>query len=849
MNLISHESHSDRTISIPLEQVSIDVITNEMYGRVLVTQAYRNIERVPLETKYIMPVDFNSAISSFEVHFDNGRVLKARVEKKEDARAKYTDAISSGDMAFLGENLCPDRFGIYIGNLLPGESIVVIFSYLISVENKRNSWRITVPCALTPLYKGLKKSPGIREAATPQHFVKPSDCTYNLKISTQLRTHSPIVSVMSASHKLVTTYVDANYAFVTLDSSSDYIADRDYTISFKTALTAPLCITEIDSDSGEFFTDVAFKLDLPKPSAVLEQEFLFLLDRSGSMAGGKNILSCEALKLFLKSMPSWAYFNVISFGSDFRFMYDSSQVANSRTLNYAFQQIDRSFKADMGGTEIMRPLQRIYSSQAINCQRTIFLITDGAVENTEEIIELIRENSSTTRVFSLGIGEGVSSYLVEQSSIAGKGTFEIVRHPSDLKTSVIGLLNISLRSYLWNWKLVFPGEADIKTQYAGLSKLYSDSVYNFIARVTYRNLDEPIVLIGRLPSGEQIEIPMTQSKRPFQGNDLKMLWAKAAINECLDFDKGIELSLKYQVPCKLTSFVAVETRDVKSRTAPVSIKIPLIPCYDPVKCKDFRNVMQSSDYKLGPLKIQIKTLTGKTIQIGFGTNSSIKNVKLAIQDLAGIPITDQRLIFAGKQLEDCETLECYQIKNQSILHSVLRLRGAGPPPEVTLTLVGPDQTRTYFTVQESMTIKEVRSKLAISQNVDANQVILELKSQPLRDSQNLSIFNHTDPIITWKLKRGESYMNAVLLQETEGYWNDTSNLRRALGVGSLNVPRHYDERVWVTASVLLWLETCRSESEQEWMLVAEKAEAYLTQVGADMGDLMNRIQRVHNFSS
>jgi hypothetical protein len=362
-------------------------------------------------------------------------------------------------------------------------------------------------------------------------------------------------------------------------------ADRDIQDRFRLAGVLPVIVS-----SGE--------------SSMLDQtgELIFLVDCSGSMRGGglnSPIVRCsELLRLFAHSIPSTATFNVILFGSKFKKLFQHPHPATEEYRTRAIK-LAENLRADLGGTEILPPLREIGETPVQPGRvRQVFVLTDGAVTNTQQVIAQVDRDSVQARYFSIGIGEGCSRELVKGIADAGHGSSEFVTS-GDLAPTVMTLLERSLRPAVSNWRVDFsqPGVhvATSKTRpifmgQPGLVYFFGDraaaeAVAKSGLEYTFRGKlgQKDVVVKGRIP---EVSSPSTATSH--------RLAAKAVITELerdSEYGQMTERSrqLKEEVTrigtvfnlcSRQTSFVGVETTREPSTGQTVTRQVPIFKPVD-----------------------------------------------------------------------------------------------------------------------------------------------------------------------------------------------------------------------------------------------------------------------------
>uniref|UniRef100_A0A671W3T8 VIT domain-containing protein n=1 Tax=Sparus aurata TaxID=8175 RepID=A0A671W3T8_SPAAU len=448
---------------VPLKSVEVELQVRDHVATVVSTLNYENKEDKPLEAVFVFPLPGDAAVCHFSATIGQTQIV-AEVKEKQQAREEYDDALSSGQQAFLLEesDQSPDIFSLSVGSLPPGESASIRLEYVTELAVQADDGlRFCLPAVLNPRYQ-----PQGSEGASVQVTSVPASLVpYSLSFSARVSSPRPVSKVESNCSLDPLQYLNTEQTQATVKLAAGHKFDRDVEvlIYYKDA-HQPTAVVEAGQASakpGSLMGDPIVMLSLyPEfPQDVMSSlascgEFVFLLDRSGSMDDHMNnskrdqtrIGSArDTLLLLLKSLPMGCYFNIYSFGSGYEHIFPKSVEYSQTTMEEALKTVER-MGADLGGTEILKPLQHIYSQPCIpNQPRQVFVFTDGEVWNTKEIISLVKKNSGSHRCFSFGIGEGASSALINGLAKEGGGHAQFITGADRMQPKVMQMLRFALQ--------------------------------------------------------------------------------------------------------------------------------------------------------------------------------------------------------------------------------------------------------------------------------------------------------------------------------------------------------------------------------------------------------------------
>ena len=460
--------------------------------------------------------------------------------------------------------------------------------------------RFAIPTTVSPRYAPAKDRVGT--GRSDEEALNPPvawSVPYGLNLSVRVAMPGAISAIESPSHPISVKLTDRE-ATVTL-GQQDAALDRDFVLSIDAAgLEVPHALVERDEeglgarDSGLETIGVAFAPRFATTSA--PAELIFLVDRSGSMAGTSIQEVRNALQLCLRSMTPGCRFNIVGFGSTYQSLFPGgSRAYDQSTLDTATAHVSE-MAADLGGTELLPALQAVLEQPAsAELPRQVVILTDGEVTNTDAIMALAKAHAGHARIFAFGIGAGASHHLVRGLARAGGGTAEFIYPGERIEPKVLRqvarLLSPALTDVRVEWATATVTQAPerVPPVFAG-GRL---TVYGFVKHGRPSN----VRLTAKGPSGPlSFDVPVPETTVG-STRTVSTLAARARIRELEEGSEWltargsqqkdrkansarneiIALSVRYGLISRETSFVAVERRetpvvgDVKLRKVPIAL--------------------------------------------------------------------------------------------------------------------------------------------------------------------------------------------------------------------------------------------------------------------------------------
>jgi Ca-activated chloride channel family protein len=300
------------------------------------------------------------------------------------------------------------------------------------------------------------------------------------------------------------------------------------------------------------------------------------------MSGDSIKEAKSALEISLRALPEGACFNIYRFGSNYQSLYKESMELAEAGLREALAYL-KNTEADLGGTELLAPLQAILNTPLKKAGRSILLITDGEIGNEEEILRLMDQHRASTRLFTLGIGAGPNEYLVKALSRTGSGAFEFIFPGERIEPKVLRVFEKLLRKGIsdpviqWGTGVIQAPEFSI---------LFPGYPATFFAKLGKGTFPDKVRLEGKMdgkPVAWEVEVILCDGL----ALPIPVLWARERIHdlegkmsgrgahqkegkadEVRDFfkQKVIAVSRAYGLLSQETDFVAVEERAEADRT-------------------------------------------------------------------------------------------------------------------------------------------------------------------------------------------------------------------------------------------------------------------------------------------
>uniref|UniRef100_A0A8D3C5X7 Poly [ADP-ribose] polymerase n=1 Tax=Scophthalmus maximus TaxID=52904 RepID=A0A8D3C5X7_SCOMX len=548
---------------LPLQAVHVKCKLMDLLSQVIIFQKYTNTSSLPIEAKYVFPLDDSAAVCGFEA-FINGKHVVGKVKEKETARKEYRQAVEKGHGAYLMDQDAPDVFTISVGNLPPGASVLIKVTFVSELIVRDGSILFSLPGSVAP----WQESAALNQ--TTQVRILNTGSQFTLDMSVEMP--NEISSLQCITHKVKIKRTECKAVVSLLPGQVMGAEGFQLSVSLS-EVHLPRMWVERHPDKDSQACMLVFYPDFDVRSDSASDEVVLLLDTSESMKG-ESLRAAQRIALqVLKTLHHSLRVNVVLFGTDHTEAFPTAQpLAEARQANVS----------PVGGsTELWRPLRALSLLPPSRGTRNLLLLSDGHIQNAEFTLKLLRDDVQHSRLFTCGLSPTANRHMLRALAQAGGGSYEFF----DMKTKhnwaekvacqVKRVASPGCRSVSVKWQQFNPTAAAPVQAPKQLHALFNDChtlVYGFVPHCTQATL------LGNLSGQELKTMVSTSELQKTKGTFLHKLTARALIRDyedgSLDRDEAehegkkaelksfiVELSREFSILSQFTSFVAIEERE------------------------------------------------------------------------------------------------------------------------------------------------------------------------------------------------------------------------------------------------------------------------------------------------
>jgi len=543
----------------PIIKSEVSISVSGPIVRTSVKQTFHNNTGHCVEGLYVYPLPEMSAVDTLKMTIGS-RVIVGEIHEREQARQEFEKARSEGRKAALVEQQRPNVFTTSVSGVMPDDDVVIEIEYQEMARFEGGQYQIRFPMVVAPRFS--PPEPAIPSVVA----VKMPECLNHggtVSLSVDLNPGYSAINILSPQKVRKETIGNRHYR-ITADAAS-LDADHDFELTWMPDLgTNPEATVLTEKLGDEIYALVMVTPPAHSPVR-LPRETIFIIDSSGSMSGASMDQAKAALLLALGDLKPGDKFNVIDFDSEARPLFGDSRFADAQAVGEAKSFVEK-ISAD-GGTEMLKALKLALPEQRTTetgTVRQVIFMTDGQVDNEQELFTFIHSRLGESRLFTVGIGAAPNSHFMRNAARFGRGTFtyigdvqQVQERMSDLfaKLDAPVMTSIDVRSSdnsAESWPERVP---DL---YRGEPLVVAMRVHDANAKVMLRGS------IGNEPWTKELTLPA-----PGTSEGIARLWGREKIESLMDHlsdgsdPKGVEaavtkVALEHHLVSQYTSLVAID---------------------------------------------------------------------------------------------------------------------------------------------------------------------------------------------------------------------------------------------------------------------------------------------------